>query len=290
MEVPHLNAAVPRPGGAAAALSPVQRSKRVWEEFPASICKTSLSALNRASAKMPTKDRQALRGPSGDAAVIVGRRGGCPVIGHHGGVPPWGCPTMGVMSLHGGATEPGRDGTTGEMRDEGDSRGDGVRRLRPGRVSAPPSEPLPWGRIGWSLGFFLYFFFFLAAATAFCKNHAGSCSVPPPSLLAAPAYLQAVSSAGPGPRGPPRPSATGITPSPSPFSLSHAGTGMPNHWDDDMAANGFAPRPAWDELPSDGRGVTGPPSPPRAPRPRRLPSSPPTRRRQKQMWPYIKAD
>lgn len=51
------------------------------------------------------------------------------------------------------------------------------------------------------------------------------------------------------------------------LSLSHAGTGMPNRWDDDMAANGFAPRPAWDELPRDGRGVTGPPSPPRAPPP-----------------------
>lgn len=70
MERPHLNAADP---GAAAGLSPVQRSKRLWEEFPASSSKTSLSALNRPSAKMPTKDRQGLRGRPGGPCVVGGR-------------------------------------------------------------------------------------------------------------------------------------------------------------------------------------------------------------------------
>lgn len=82
-----------------------------------------------------------------------------------------------------------------------------------GQVSAPPSELPPWG--------------FFGSIDSSLQNHARSCSAPPPSLLAAPAYLQAVSSAGPGPRSPPRFSATGITASPSPSPCPTWGSGCP---------------------------------------------------------------
>lgn len=142
MGVPHRNAAGP---GAAPGLSPEQRSSRVWEEFPASSCKTSLSALNRASAKMPVKDRQGLRrwGRAGTVAGVPAR---------------WGCWTQEGWSHLRGAG-PGRFPAGWSLLPQPE-----------GQLWAPPSQPPPWI---FSLFFFLNFFF-LAASTALCKITPGA--------------------------------------------------------------------------------------------------------------------
>lgn len=82
----HLNGAAGR--------SPEQCSNRLCEEFPASICKTSLSALKRASAQMPTKNHNSYgsrtgpdRDGSGSKWMLMGTRQSCiplPRVGERG--------------------------------------------------------------------------------------------------------------------------------------------------------------------------------------------------------------